>query len=614
MKNVAIPLLAALCLTGSSLRAQQTPWTVQVPSNTGQAVQTPVTDSTKTYVITISGTYSLWPEFTDCTGADALYVYNAPASVIAAGRFPAATQEGKPFFVLPRWFGDTTEYSYPGKDIRPLPLYILQPATHIGLRLNGEPIAAMPYNSLNHTYQIRKKGTGDAWNFEIVDKYYSIAEERPVDAHSDNCGTLTVRVEEEGAGTEPTICDLTAIKNDEGKIIGIRMRAAVNEQDSTAPGGLRNLLSSGKGSIAIVENDKFIDCSANLVCDSLRSLPVAVGIVFDRSGSMNAGIDSITSPNLRLIESQKLVKNFISNLNGSDSVFFMTFSNDVTLDQDWIDASADGKAQLDSRIDAIITEDSTAFNKAVEEGISKLNSSTIAKKILLVITDGINNRNPLSNSAVLAAAAGYTGDLYVVGLALGNDSNAVQGKADLQTLAARAPRGRYFDVSSAEQIRSLYDTLSTVAVTDDCCTLFFTVEPCEDESDTVRTLRIVFIRNSELLTSTITYRTDCAKDSPVGVIDFLSPWERYQDAFSVHISPNPVADNTTVTADLPIGGRLKLTVSDVQGMPLKEMSYANTPAGIQSFNVSMKGFAQGMYFITLSIDGIAVTKKALVVR
>ena len=88
---------------------------------TGQEFQSTTTEVGKTYRITVEGTYSMWPQYQDCHGVDAVYIYDVPQEEIDAFRWPPEKIKigsfEVPFVELPHWVGDEKLWTFPPKEI-----------------------------------------------------------------------------------------------------------------------------------------------------------------------------------------------------------------------------------------------------------------------------------------------------------------------------------------------------------------------------------------------------------------------------------------------------------------------------------------------------------------
>ncbi|MFM7340634.1 MAG: hypothetical protein ACKO2H_11045, partial [Bacteroidota bacterium] len=60
---------------------------VVLQANDPKIIKTAPTDNGQSYTITVTGTYSMWPEFT-AYGVDAMYVYHVPSRQLTTGYWP----------------------------------------------------------------------------------------------------------------------------------------------------------------------------------------------------------------------------------------------------------------------------------------------------------------------------------------------------------------------------------------------------------------------------------------------------------------------------------------------------------------------------------------------
>jgi len=118
----------------------------------GVPVYSQPTDTGKKYLITIEGTYSMWPQFTDCHGVDAVYVYDVPQEEIDQFRWPPQKiKVGNleiPFVELPHWVGDDKTWDFPPPQIG-FPKFRLNFRKYTGFRIDDEPLPMFPFN---HTH------------------------------------------------------------------------------------------------------------------------------------------------------------------------------------------------------------------------------------------------------------------------------------------------------------------------------------------------------------------------------------------------------------------------------------------------------------------------------
>ncbi|MGB9123462.1 MAG: VWA domain-containing protein, partial [Candidatus Angelobacter sp.] len=111
-----------------------------------------------------------------------------------------------------------------------------------------------------------------------------------------------------------------------------------------------------------------------------QDIPVSIGIVVDNSGSMRTKRAAVT----------KAVLNLIQASNPQDEVFVVNFNDDPYLDQDFTNKMPPLREALD-RVDS---RGGTALYDAVIASADHLaKGAKKEKKVLLVITDGVDNES-----------------------------------------------------------------------------------------------------------------------------------------------------------------------------------------------------------------------------
>ena len=354
------------------LRAQS-PEHLSLPADGSKIFSAP-TDAGIRYRITVEGTYSMWPQFKDCHGVDAVYVYDVPQAEYDAFRWPP-----KSLVPIPHWVGDPTEWGY---DIIRLSF-----RRHKGFRIDNEPLPNTGFNATSHRYQVEKMGTGRPFTFQVLDSNYNILDEKVIPRYEDNCGSLKLTVERITPTPEINICDIEAICKD-GRVVGLKLWAGIFEVDSTQPGGKRNSLKSiSPQQIAIVDNG-YVRCDIDSISCAAPAGQIAVGLVVDRSESMGAPI-STSDQTERMTASKQAITHFVDNMRTGDSAFVLSFSTDIRLDQNW---TADHQ-KLKTAIATLQPDSKTAFYKAVLAGLEKAATSSAPRRALIVLSDGYKHRH-----------------------------------------------------------------------------------------------------------------------------------------------------------------------------------------------------------------------------
>src|SRR5690242_12113412 len=135
-----------------------------------------------------------------------------------------------------------------------------------------------------------------------------------------------------------------------------------------------------------------------------QDIPVSIGIVVDNSGSMRTKRAAVT----------KAVLNLIQASNPQDEVFVVNFNDDPYLDQDFTNQIPPLREALD-RVDS---RGGTALYDAVIASADHLaKGAKKEKKVLLVITDGVDNESRESLESAIRKVQDDQGPIiYTIGI------------------------------------------------------------------------------------------------------------------------------------------------------------------------------------------------------
>ncbi len=111
---------------------------------------------------------------------------------------------------------------------------------------------------------------------------------------------------------------------------------------------------------------------------SERDAPASIGIVFDTSGSMQT----------KLEQAREATKLFIEASHPEDEFFLVSFNEKVNQMTDFTEAEA-----LASRLSSLSATGDTALYDALYAGVEKLKEGRHKKRVLLVLSDGADNRS-----------------------------------------------------------------------------------------------------------------------------------------------------------------------------------------------------------------------------
>lgn len=153
-----------------------------------------------------------------------------------------------------------------------------------------------------------------------------------------------------------------------------------------------------------------------------EDIPVSIGIVVDNSGSMRTKRAAVT----------KAVLNLIQASNPQDEVFVVNFNDDSYLDQDFtnkVEVLREALDRVDSRGGTALYDAVIASADHLAKGAKK------EKKVLLVITDGVDNESRESLESAIRKVQDDNGPtIYTIGI-LGDEPGIKRAKRALQSLS-----------------------------------------------------------------------------------------------------------------------------------------------------------------------------------
>ena len=556
------------------------------------------------YRITVEGTYSMWPQYADCHGVDGLYVYDVPQEEIDAFRWPPKSFKianiEVPFVEIPHWVGDEKLYSFPPKEIL-TPLFDLSFRKYLGFRIDDEPLPNVGLNTATHRYQIEKVGNGQPFKFQILDSTFNIIQEKVIPRYEDNCGKLIVTIEEVNPEKDINICDVGTICVD-NVIVGLRLSAAIFAADSTKTSGKKNLLKEiSLNQLGIVYNGEFICDIDSIVCE--RTIPISLGLLVDRSTSMRGAI-STTDQTPRIDASKSAIGSFIDKLKPQDSSFVMTFANDITLDQDW----TNDKTKLKTSVNNINPNGLTAFYDAVLEALDKVSTSASPVRALVVLSDGARTTGSEWDDSFLQKISQKNIPIFIIALGFTTDPQDIEGREKIQ-LIANASRGKAFDVYNSGKLDSVYNQLGDEIGDDECCTIYFKIEGCDDSKDNF--LKIIYApSDTVLLTKVVKFSCKCDSGGVVEVIDFND--NDFDSDIEFH--PNPVNDLGKVIFSITQSSKVSLSITSISGVTVFTHDLGNLDFGRYTFDINTSKFKSGTYILNVLQNSTISSRKIIILH
>jgi VWFA-related protein len=137
-----------------------------------------------------------------------------------------------------------------------------------------------------------------------------------------------------------------------------------------------------------------------------EDIPVAMGIVIDNSGSMSRSRTAVNQAALNLVRAS----------NRQDQVFIVNFADEYFLDQDF----TNDVSKLQEALEKVESRGGTALYDALIASADHLKqNSKLDKKVLLVVTDGEDNRSVQSLEQTVARVSENGGPtIYAIGIIL----------------------------------------------------------------------------------------------------------------------------------------------------------------------------------------------------
>jgi len=202
-------------------------------------------------------------------------------------------------------------------------------------------------------------------------------------------------------------------------------------------------------------------------------------LAVDSSTSMDALDFKIKGKNVdRLSVVKKVVADFIKK-RPNDRIGLVAFAGTaysmcpLSLDHNWL------QKRLDQVVSGVI-EDGTAIGSAIAAATNRLREQKSKSRIMILLTDGMNNRGKVSPETAADAAKALGIKIYTIGAgskgkapykvkdAFGRDRIiTIDVDIDEDTLkkVARATDGKYFRATDTNSLEDIYDDINNLEVT-----------------------------------------------------------------------------------------------------------------------------------------------------
>ena len=171
-----------------------------------------------------------------------------------------------------------------------------------------------------------------------------------------------------------------------------------------------------------------------------EDVPITVGLILDNSASMRDNRSSMKAGALTFAETS----------NRLDEVFLVNFNDDYYLDLEGKDFT-NNVVELKSALEKTVTRGSTSFYDAVRASLKHLKRGTRQKRVLLVVSDGVDNTSLSTFNTLLQEAQASEATLYLIGLPCAEEPrDCRKAKRQLRQLATVTGGLAYFPTSTTE--------------------------------------------------------------------------------------------------------------------------------------------------------------------
>jgi Ca-activated chloride channel family protein len=206
---------------------------------------------------------------------------------------------------------------------------------------------------------------------------------------------------------------------------------------------------------------------------------VDIVLVVDVSTSMRAEDFSTATERMNRLEAAKrVIETFIKN-RPNDRIGLVAFSAlpysvaPLTLDHGWL-------LQQVKRLETGMLEDGTAIGTAIASGANRLRESKAKSKIMVLLTDGMNNRGEITPDNASEAAKALGIKLYTVGAGgtgwvmmpfdtpFGTQYQRTRADVDdaMLTRVAETTGGRYFRATDFASLKRIYEDIDAMEKTE----------------------------------------------------------------------------------------------------------------------------------------------------
>jgi Ca-activated chloride channel family protein len=201
---------------------------------------------------------------------------------------------------------------------------------------------------------------------------------------------------------------------------------------------------------------------------------IDIVLLLDVSGSMQALDFTLEGRRLNRIAIVKTVVSKFIDERPNDRIGLIAFAaspylvSPLTLDHDWLQQNLE-------RVNVGVGDDGTAIGSAIAAGVNRLRGTTAKSKVVILLTDGVNNTGKISPIAAAEAAHALGVKVYTIGVGVrGKAPIPVRDEAgrthvilatvdvDEKTLqaVARETGGQFYRATDTDSLQGIYDQIN----------------------------------------------------------------------------------------------------------------------------------------------------------
>jgi Ca-activated chloride channel family protein len=207
---------------------------------------------------------------------------------------------------------------------------------------------------------------------------------------------------------------------------------------------------------------------------------IDIVLALDVSGSMQALDFRIDGRRVNRIEVVKSVVSQFIDDRPNDRIGLLAFAarpyliSPITLDHDWLMQS------LERVTTAAGDEDGTAIGSAIAAGVNRLRTTAAKSKIVILLTDGMNNTGKISPSAAAEASRAMGVKIYTIGVGIrglapiplrdqAGNVRVIMDKVDVDEktlqMVADETGGKFYRATDTDSLREIYAEINRLEKT-----------------------------------------------------------------------------------------------------------------------------------------------------